>query len=665
MLRAVAVIALAGSCGSQSEPLATKTAAAKSPAARAGGPIVGECPASRGVACWTSVDGFRSLQPLPIGNPLRAVHVMPDGDAWIVGDDATLLRIAHGDNQVTRITVPDVPTVAATLDAVESGTSKDFPGSELMKLDFKAIVATGPNDVWIAEGDRRVVHWDGAAWRHFALDGFGAGGDKLMLAANGTLWSIGHIVIFGDTQQPTLVDPQQDTPTRGPTIPNTDSIAAIARNGDEVWVASDNGSVLRSRAGAAFQPVAIAHDPGSLRSMWLDPNGGAGFLIIGGELFEGAGDRWKPVAKLANDANVVSAAPGGDPAWIVGEHAWRYTHGALSEVPIDGLTPGDHTVLSFGADRFEAVDVGAADDVWIVGRAGMILHYDGKSLVELAPRASEESAIGVVWTGDDTWLAGFADGMLVSGNLRGGIVGHERGPLRDPKAMARTVSGDVILAGCHTEMFARGGDGEWKKLPELDACVAAVGGADREHLWAVGSADLVDGKAWRLEHGHWHAVPTGMGENDSLRDVAVASNGDVWVVGDGAVFVARKGGALVRIQSHKTDDYRGLSIRSPDDVWIATNANDLGSAGTLLHWDGKTFERFDHVTANYLDAVVALPGGAVYAVGLGGVAAYSADGKTFRAMQTDSTASLTHLIANAAGTAIVVGDYGTIMQRGP
>ncbi len=664
MLRAFVVIALASSCGSSSEPVAKKSSAAKA-AVPPGGPITGECPASRGAACWTSVDGFRSLQPLPVGNPLRAVHVMPDGDAWVVGDDATLLRIAHGDNRITRITVPGVPTLAATFDAIERGMSKDFPGSELMKLDFKAIVGTSASDVWIAAGDRDVFHWDGATWRHYALDGFGAGGDKLMLAANGTLWAIGHIVIFGDTQQPTLVDPQKDTPMRGPTIPNTDSIAAIGRHGDDVWVASDKGTLFRSRAGAAFQPVPLEHEAGSLHSMWLDPNGSAGFLIAAGELFQGADEHWKPVAKLSSGANVVSAAPGGDPAWIVGEHVWRYTHGELGEVPIDGLTPGDHTVLALGADRFEAVDARAADDVWVVGRAGMILHYDGKSLVELALRASEDNAIGVVWTGDDAWLAAFADGVLVTGNLRSGIVNHERGPFRDPRAMATTLSGDVILAGCHTDMVARRGDGEWKKLPKLDACVSAIGGADKDHLWAVGSAELVDGKAWRLEHGRWRAVPTGMGEDDSLRDVAVASNGDVWIVGDGAMFVARKGGALTRVFSHKTDDYRGLSIRAPDDVWIATNANDLGSAGTLLHWDGKTFERFDHLTANFLDAVVALPNGAVYAVGLGGVATYSADGKMFRAMQTDSTVTLSHLIAKAPGTAILVGDYGTIMQRGP
>jgi len=590
---------------------------------------------------------------------------MSNGDAWIVGDDATLLRIAHGDNQITRITVPDVPTLAATLESVETGASKDFPGTELMKLDFKAIVATSATDVWIAAGDRHVVHWDGSTWHHYALDGFGAGGDKLMVAADGALWAVGHIVVFGDSQQPTLVDPQKPTPTRGPNIPSTQGIEAIARHGDDVWVASREGSVFRSRAGAAFQPVSIPHERGSLYSMWLDPNGSAGFVNIGGQLLEGSGDSWKPVAKLTSEATAVAAAPGGDPAWIVGERVWRYTHGELGEVPIDGLTPGDHSVFALGTDRFEAVDVRAADDVWIVGRAGMILHYDGKSLLELAPRASEDNAIGVVWTGDDTWLAAFADGVIVDGSLSAGIVGHERAPFRDPKAIARTLSGDVILAGCYTDMFARRGDREWQKLPKLDACVAAVGGADKDHLWAVGSAALVDGKAWRLDHGHWRKVATGMGENDSLRDVAVATNGDVWVVGDGAVFVARKGGALVRIASHKTDDYRGLSIRAPDDVWIATNANDLGSAGTLLHWNGQTFERFDHVTANYLGAVAALPNGAVYAVGLGGVAAYSADGKTFRALRTDSTVSLTHLVAKAPGTAVIVGDYGAIMQRGP
>src|SRR5262249_31789356 len=83
--------------------------------------------------------------------------------------------------------------------------------------------------------------------------------------------------------------------------------------------------------------------------------------------------------------------------------------------------------------------------------------------------------------------------------------------------------------------------------------------------------------------------------------------------GEGRLLVARGGaGKLTTVATHKTDDYRGIAIRAPNDVWIATNANDIGSAGTLLHWNGTKLVRFDHLTANFLSAV-AFVGNAIWA----------------------------------------------------
>src|SRR5262249_11399723 len=109
-------------------------------------------------------------------------------------------------------------------------------------------------------------------------------------------------------------------------------------------------------------------------------------------------------------------------------------------------------------------------------------------------------------------------------------------------------------------------------------------------------------------------------------------------------------------------DYRGIAIRKPDDVWIAVNTAEIGSAGALLHWNGTKLVRIEHVTANFLSDV-AFVGNAIWAVGLGGVAAYSADGVKFRPVATGTSQTLEHVVALPNGAVIAAGHFGTILQR--
>ncbi|HZO14124.1 MAG TPA: hypothetical protein VFB62_12720, partial [Polyangiaceae bacterium] len=483
----------------------------------------------------------------------------------------------------------------------------------------------------------------------------------------GKLWSTGATApaIFKEQQSPLLLDVRRPDGAfdEGPVIPSRGHMRTIAWQGDEVWVAGFYDNIFRSRAGGPFQAVAMPEKNESYEAMWLDELGSAGYLIADRALYERTKDGFKHAHKLAGSASDVHSFRGGNPTWVVGEWAWRYDKGKLQEVPIEGFVPPRHYVLSLGANRIEAVDARSPDDVWMVGRSGLILHYDGKALRELFPLFTEEDFVGVQWIGADTWLAASDDGALIAGSLATGVTDHQKAPLESPRALSKTLAGEVILAGCRTDMFARESNGAWTKLPKLDGCVNDVHGKDREHLWAVGSRDLVDGKAWRLDGGRWIEIPTGMGEHDDLRDVEVAPNGDVWLAGNGFLFRARAGGALVRVAKHEYDDYRQVVVRKPDDVWIATDANEIGSAGTLLHFNGKGFERFDHLTTNFLYSVIALPSGEVWAVGLGGVAAYSRDGKTFRPVQTGTDVTLSYLLAHPSGALLAVGDNGAILQR--
>jgi hypothetical protein len=432
--------------------------------------------------------------------------------------------------------------------------------------------------------------------------------------------------------------------------------------GKDVWVAGFDGMLQRSRGGKPFESIAVekAHD---FEAMWLDHDGTAGYLAAYGAIYKRDGDSFTPAREVKGSIAAIHAFGDGEPAWFVGESVWLLEGGMMREVPIEGFPTA--IMLSLGVSRIESVHGRTPDDVWFVGRGGLIAHWNGKTLEQLFPRMTEEHIRGLAWLDGDRWLAAAGDGTLITGSLANGVTGREPSPMEGhdkPRVLSTLRSGELVLAGCHTDMFKRDKRGTWTKLPDLKGCVTDVHGMDADHIWAVGTNDFV-GAAWKLERGKWIEIPTGMAEHEDLHDVEVAANGDVWIAGDGAIFQAKRGGKLVQITKHEHDDYRDISIRAPDVVWFATNANEIGAAGTLVHWNGTALERFDHLTANYLSAVVAKPDGSVLAVGLGGVATYSADGKTFKPLQVGAQVTLTHLIVHANGTVLAGGDYGAIVQK--
>ncbi len=630
--------------------------------------VVGECHLDR---CFTSPDGFRFVHPKPVGATLRDVHVMPNGEVWIVGDGATLLRIVRGDNgarRVSQISVPKVPTVGSIFAEIEGRpVDDDFPGSATMFLDFESLIATNANDVWIAIGERELVHWDGKQWRHkrFAE---AYRGEEFMFGADGKIWTVGAIAL-SETQHPQVLDPGHPGEgfANGPLIPSDGHMRAIAWQGQDVWVAGFYGNLFRSRGGQAFQPMTMPHDGESYEAMWLDPEGNAGYLIGDRGLYERSGAGFVMAHENRDLEDVVSFS-GGEPVFAVGRWVWRIEGGKLVELAIDEYEPKRDLISSYAAERIEAVHALTPDDVWMVGRAGMILHYDGDKLRELFPRVIEDDIEGAVWTGEDTWLASSGKGMLLSGTMGTGITSHVQAPIDDVTVVTKTLKGDILLAGCHEDILVREGTQDaltWNKVPKLEACIRGLHGTDRNNLWAVGSEEGKDGRAWHLEGGVWTEVATGMGEYDDLNAVAVAKNGDVWLAGNSALFLAKGGGKLIRIAKHPYDDYKHIAIRAPDDIWIATDANDIGSAGTLLHWNGKKLERHDKLTANYLSAVVALDSGEVWAVGLGGVATRRGPKGVFRPLDTRTDRSLDHVLAHPSGRLVVFGQYGAILEVDP
>ncbi len=618
---------------------------------------------------------FQLVHPLPVADTLRDVHVMDDGQVWIVGDHGTVLRIDRTPTgpTLTRITVPAVPTVASVFDALDrsmgstnaSPSSVEFPGSQYMPLGFESIAATGPKDVWLALGTESLARWDGAAWT-WHKDSDTDAGDALMLDAAGELWTWGGFgMVFGATgHAPRILGKTSGTWTfrDGPVAVGEKRVRSLARQGEDVWAAGFDGALLRSHAGAPFeQRKPPGDDRESFWSLWLDETGTAGLLGAQRSVYVKRGDTFVPGPETGGSVADVFGFPGGEPAWVVGDEAQILKGGVLTTVPIADYKPPDSLVFRLDGERIEAVHGRSPDDVWMVGAAGLILHWDGAELRELMPRVTEQSVVGLVWEGEEGWMAATSDGQLIHGTLGEGITSVEKGPVNSPDSLIRLASGEVLLHALCDDLFVQTSGG-WRQLPEPAGCVKHVAGLSSKDLWGAGSSDLVDGKVYRLKGNKWTEVlvPTEM----ELYAVAVEADGTAWIGGDRVLLRAPQGKNLAITVTHEFDEYRGLAIAGPGDLWIAGNSTEIGSAGMILRWSGGALARHDNLTANYLRDLTTTPDGQVWAVGLGGVAARSTK-SGFEAVDTGTGATLDHIYAHPNGTLIAIGDDGAILQRTP
>ncbi|MBN9167799.1 MAG: hypothetical protein BGO98_00745 [Myxococcales bacterium 68-20] len=252
----------------------------------------------------------------------------------------------------------------------------------------------------------------------------------------------------------------------------------------------------------------------------------------------------------------------------------------------------------------------AADDVWIVGTKGTVLHGSGTSFAPV-PAGTDESLFSV-WSParDNVWIS--ASSAPLHGSAKeGGGVKFERvpGSTWNPSGATGgriwTVWGssadDVWLAGEPSSRF--GGNASVWQLTSDDAgapgwrsvsicapgkfCspnIRASWGSPNGPAWLVGSRgenytpEVADGGTlWASKDSRTLIA---------LESVWGAPNGEAWAVGAGGTvrrFAPDKNSWEV-IESPVSTALHGVWGRNADDVWI------VGDEGVVLHWTGKALE---------------------------------------------------------------------------
>ena len=233
-----------------------------------------------------------------------------------------------------------------------------------------------------------------------------------------------------------------------------------------------------------------------------------------------------------------------------------------------------------------------ADDVWFVGKAGRVLHWNGATL---SPRdAGTQKDLFSVWgkSANEAYIVG--DGVILrwDGKSWSNEAPDGTGILRGVHMPA---DGSTVLAcGDGGVVLRRDSAGKWKSEETASKLnLQAIWASSASQVWAVGE----QGRALRLAGGVWGETDMPGAASRTMRAVVGTLDGRMFACGDGGYLAATDDTATWQ-QTLANDgdtprDLKGLWARSSTDAWA------FGSSGALLHFVGKKWQ-VDSIAGTYM-----------------------------------------------------------------
>ena len=542
-------------------------------------------------------------------------------DLWLTGERGVVRHFQHG-----TWTDVSVSTVA----------------------DLGQIYGTARDDVWIVGGWGTILHWDGTTWRedvsgtHVALRGVWA-------AARDDAWVIG---VAG-----TMLH-WDGTRWRSVPTPTTNDFFAISGSGpNDVWA-------------TGFQ-VCIHWDGKSWTlSNQHSPEVMLGLRVVGprdvwswgfhSAIRHWDGKDWSvvPVPGVAGDAKLREDFPfnggygiGADELWLIAKR-----RGFLHRV---GQTwtrveqPTQHELFSlFGAAR---------DDVWAVGAAGALAHWDGTSWKLVNPEVPYRGSLGL-WARapDDVWAVGVQFDRATPPKHHAlamrfdGRAWHEVASGSDETLRAVSGYGDEVWAVGERGMTVVWRDGVAQVVPSgTDHLLRGVWADAPGRAWAVGDDVIL-----RFTDGAWHPIKAPAGSWSGIWGVRP---GDAWIVGEHGI-LRLQGDAWTEVASGTTQPLAAVWGASADDVWA------VGDNGATVHWDGKAWKTFFSDFDQPLASISGSASDDVWAVSnsdQGGPSLIHWNGSFWTRIERTTHASLPAVVAVGPGEAWAAGSWSTFLHHVP
>ena len=228
-----------------------------------------------------------------------------------------------------------------------------------------------------------------------------------------------------------------------------------------------------------------------------------------------------------------------------------------------------------------------SNDVWAVGRAGSILHFNGATWSSSASGTIAD--LEGVWASSstDVWAVGLAgtvrhwNGSSWSDSTAPAV----NGAAPDLRGVWGSGANDVWAVGrvgTASGVVLHGDGSTWTVSQVSDAgtfvpSLFGVWGSGSKDVWAVGSGGAIvhwDGSAW--------SRVIGVNAPD-LRAIWGSASNDVWAVGgttSGAV-LHWNGSAWTSMQVSAPGPLNGVGGTGPNDAWA------VGDDGATMHWNGS------------------------------------------------------------------------------
>lgn len=263
----------------------------------------------------------------------------------------------------------------------------------------------------------------------------------------------------------------------------------------------------------------------------------------------------------------------------------------------------------------------SATDIWAVGSAGTVLHYDGTTWTPDTPfTPATLRAVGGT-SATNLWAVTTIDGIFHRTLDDAGVASWQKAPpaittatlsVYSPVRGVWAAGNDVVVAGDLVTIRPTGfgkpssyyqtwqttsNGAAWVAIPGADTLsMNGIWGPELSQLWIVGSStarggvafrrNVVDGGVYSGDAGD--AGLPGWTETDvqtAQRLNAVWGSGpsDVWAVGGFGTIRHFDGTAWQIVDSPTADDLNAVWGSGPNDVWAA------GDYGTILHFDGMTW----------------------------------------------------------------------------
>lgn len=543
--------------------------------------------------CWE--------HPLPHARQLRAVFsaapAEPDG-VWLAGDFGTLMR---GGTLGFRM--------------VKSPTSQ-----HLVSLHGSA-----RDSLWAVGAAGTILRWNGAAWSP-TPSGTTAHLNGVWAASPTDAWAVGGALLRWDGSAWKVQ------------MPNTALNAVWGSGPSDVWAVGNSGTILRWN-GASWSPSAS----GTTRNL----------LAVWGS---GPKDIW--AAGLNNtvvhyDGSKWTAQTLGPPIPLYG--AWVAANGEAWVAANDGVrrySGGAWSTPRPNKRRLRAAWGSAPDDVWFVGAAAHVLHWDGAAFTQVLGNTAEE-AFSDVWASgpDDIWA-------IHNGTTRPLWRSDGRTWTRsDLTAGGTRHYGAVIWGAGKNDVWIAGNNFLHYDGASFTAVPPNNQIRDPQGMWGSGPRDIwvpeYAGRVWHYDGTSWTAAATG-GVNlgrlwgSGPRDIWLAAGGgDMWhydgvswqnrpgityfmyavfgfrptliyAVGQNYAIQRWDGGKWTTLRDEATGTGQHESIwgSGPSDLWAAgTTAGAVGAAGIVRRFDGTSWQPSEAEAEESFYAIWGTAPGALWAVG--------------------------------------------------